>query len=118
MGLGFHDGFAPNSDIQCQLDLKADIVGTCKVGEMRTTKANLIKTFGKPFEFANDYDDKVTCQWILKFTMPDGESVLATIYDYKEPSKPTLHRDIWWSIGGHNSDAEFALNSYIEGKKL
>lgn len=74
--------------------------GTCLKGYIVTTYDELVQAFGNPSFGPNDnLDDKVTCEWNLKFR--DG--TIATIYDWKEVYTPmSKHR---WHIGGLNQAA-------------
>lgn len=117
MGLGFNDGFVPKATTmydfaECKSTPDADIVGTHKVSSITATRDQLTEVFGKP---TLDICDKVTTQWVLTFHMPDGEELLATIYDYKEPAMPTANQAITWSIGGHISEVEYIVKEFFEG---
>ncbi len=77
----------------------SNINGTSWKGEVRTTFAELVKTFGAPDDGPDADLDKVTCCWRLKFE--DG--TIASIYDWKTDYTPM--GSYLWHIGGHSPAA-------------
>lgn len=81
-----------------------EIVGTGRIGSVRTTSKNLLDRFGMPHnqipdskesEWRASLDNKVRFEWMFKSS--DGKTVI-TIYDYKEK---TPFREInEWHVGG------------------
>jgi len=69
--------------------------GTHLQGTVTTRYQRLVEVFGP----SRGPGDKVTQEWIIQFS--DG--VVATIYDWKEPSTPTEEYE--WHVGGFNSQA-------------
>jgi len=81
-----------------------EIVGTGRIGLVRTSANNLLERFGMPHnqipdskesEWRAPLDQKVRFEWMFKSV--DGKTVI-TIYDYKDR---TPFRDIdEWHVGG------------------
>lgn len=68
-------------------------------GEFRITYAELVEIFGAPDSGPHDSDDKVTCEWDLKFE----DDTVATIYDWKMNDTPIGEYE--WHIGGYSQAA-------------
>ena len=83
---------------RCNFD---DVDFTSLQGYIRTTYDQLKSVLGDPVY--EDGDDKVTCEWIIKFS--DG--TVATVYDWKESSTPKGEYE--WHIGGHNQKSVAAI---------
>ena len=76
--------------------------GTSFQGSMNITYLELVAKLGLPsFE---SIDGKTQAQWVICFTLDDGHTLVATVYDWKE------HRAVdqvtCWHIGGHFPAAE------------
>ena len=84
--------------------------GTGLVGKVLTTYDDLIRTFGEPTLRGGD---KVNVEWVLKFIDAKGEEIIATIYDWKEPSIPM--GETLWNIGGKNRDAYILVAMTLRG---
>ena len=85
--------------------------GTSLLGYVETTYDELVKRFGEPTSL--DENDKINCEWCLKFTKNNGEEVVATIYDWKVDETP---KDLYkWHIGGFPKRA-FWVMRFIEGQ--
>lgn len=65
------------------------ISGTCFMGRIEATEAQLLRTFGPPDELNGD---KTTMEWDLEF----DNGVIATIYDYRGDR---------WHVGGFDPAA-------------
>lgn len=76
---------------------QVDINRTSYVDSIKTTYDDLCAVFGEP---SIDGGDKTTKEWWIKFIDYDGNTVVATIYDYKYTSTPYELTD--WHIGGRN----------------
>jgi|TARA_B100002003_G_scaffold251539_1_gene295723 hypothetical protein len=98
-----------------------DVVGTAYRGTVKATYAELVKMFGKP---TYEGGDKVSVSWSLEFEVeepdgielgePDYDYVIATVYDWKEPSTPTGEYD--WHIGAKRRDGMrpvWLVNDYV-----
>jgi hypothetical protein len=82
------------------------VVGTSLAGYIQTTRATIETIFGKP-TFENPFEDKVTTEWVVEVTDNDGETIVATIYDWKryEQGAPMSDELIYWHIGGFSNEA-------------
>jgi len=82
------------------------VVGSSLKGYIRTTRATIETIFGKP-TYESSSEDKVTTEWVVEVTDNDGETIVATIYDWKryEQGKPASDELIYWHIGGFSSEA-------------
>jgi hypothetical protein len=91
------------------------IDGTSLQGEISTTKAQLIATFGAPNWDNGDESQKVTIEWAMVFE--DG--TLATIYDWKryEDGAPELYDEIVYNIGGMTVEAAVRVKEVLETPK-
>lgn len=81
-----------------------EIVGTGRIGMVRTTSKNLLERFGMPHnqipdskesEWKSPLDSKVRFEWMFKSA--DGKTVI-TIYDYKDKTPFREIRE--WHVGG------------------
>ena len=81
-----------------------ELVGTGRIGIVRTTAGNLLERFGMPHnqipdskesEWKAPFDDKVRFEWMFKSA--DGKTVIS-IYDYKD--KTPFRELSEWHIGG------------------
>ena len=54
-----------------------DTNGTYLQGYVETTYDELVKRFGEPTSLHNN--DKINCEWCLKFNKHNGEEVIVTI---------------------------------------
>ena len=84
--------------------------GTCYQDIVYTDYESLVGVFGKPNygPLASDDDDKVTCEWILKFQ--DG--TIATIYDWKTYSGTPMGT-YGWHIGGFDKGASIRVREAL-----
>lgn len=85
-----------------------DANGTALVGYVRTTYAKLVEAFGEPHYRDGD---KVTCEWGFAL-----DSVVFTIYDWKESATPMQEYD--WHIGGMGPDSVDAVKQYFSNARL
>lgn len=89
-----------------------DVNGTSLVGNVTTTYADLVKTFGTPqFDDESDGRDKSTAIWRLN--TPAG---VATIYDFDDEDHRPLGK-FAWHIGGKNDEVVEAIRAAIEARK-
>lgn len=85
------------------------INGTCLKGYVRANFAELAAAFGDPLEGDGQ---KTQAEWILLFTMPDGEEIIATVYDWKQYDTAVVNvKD--WNIGGHDYRAPELVIDYL-----
>ena len=99
------------------IDRDVNINGTSLQGYVTATFDQLVSTFGKPaFDSTVDgQSDKVHTQWALEFEDAEGNSVRATIYDWKEDSAFNSRvGDYRWHIGGDDYTAEDAVASWLK----
>ena len=97
------------------------IDGTSLQGEISTTKAQLIETFGAP-NWESSFDptfhtgEKVTIEWAMVFE--DG--TLATIYDWKryEEGTPDLNEVYRYHIGGMSPLAVERVTEALNKKSI
>lgn len=97
------------------------IYGTSLQGEISTTKAQLIETFGAPnwestFDPTFHTGEKVTIEWAMVFE--DG--TLATIYDWKryEEGTPDLNEVYSYHIGGMSPLAVERVTEALNKKSI
>lgn len=84
------------------------ITGTGMQGYARATMQQLKNAFGDP-EIMKDYD-KVTHLWVIKI-----ESVLCTVYDYKENLDTGKAED--WHVGGKVSASSLLVNAVLKDEQ-
>jgi hypothetical protein len=85
-----------------------DTHGTYLQGYVETTYDELVKRFGEPTSLHKN--DKINCEWCLKFNKHNGEEVIATIYDWKVDETP---KDLYeWHIGGFTKSATSMIASH------
>ena len=68
-----------------------DSDGTFYQGYLQTTFEHLVRKLGAPTETAQDEDEKVAYEWILKC----ADGLVVTIYDWKGS-----YRHNTWHVGG------------------
>jgi hypothetical protein len=97
-------------------DDSVDINGTSgKSARIVCTRAELNRIFSEGYEY--DDEDKVKYQWTLRFEGDNGETIITTIYDYKNYTDIGEDELYAWNIGG-NSDLSItalALNMLKRG---
>lgn len=83
--------------------------GTSYVGYITEDYSTLVEVFGPPTYSQPSGDDKVHTEWSLEFTVQedgeeDTETVIATIYDWKEPNADVAKTTpkYRWHVGGFN----------------
>ena len=91
-------------------DSTINISGTSLQGYVTTTRAELNKAFGtvEPSPFG----DKVIFEWDLHFENED-ETLVATIYDYKEERELGIDEVYEWHIGGTSYEAVIQVTSAL-----
>ena len=82
--------------------------GTCLKGYIRTTFDELTMAYGEPLP-GDGY--KTQAEWVLLFTMPDGEEIVATVYDWKKDC--SIYEVTEWNIGGHDPRAPELVIDYL-----
>jgi len=82
-----------------------NIGGTSYKGTISANYIDLEDTFGEPLE-GDDY--KTDAEWVVSFTVGDSQTVIATIYNWKN-GKNYCGRDgddvldiREWNVGGHD----------------
>ena len=86
--------------------------GTSLQGYITEDYSTLIEVFGEPTYTDPSGDGKVNTEWELEFVVQekgeeDTETVLATIYDWKESSAEVakMTPNYRWHVGGMSRDA-------------
>jgi hypothetical protein len=75
-------------------------------GRIMADVSDLVEMFGSPF--MPPKEDKITMEWSLLFVDEEtGESVPATIYDWK--------RSPGWSVGGYSHKAVEMVETFLRG---
>lgn len=87
-----------------------DIYGTGLSGYLRATTNAIVKVFGKPHT-EGSIDGKTRFEWHLKLVMEDGDTVVFTIYDWKDKTPFEKVND--WHVGCHDRDIK-AVRSLLE----
>ena len=82
--------------------------GTCLKGYVRAGFDELVTAFGEPLE-GDNY--KTQAEWVLLFTLPDGDEVVATIYDWKKDC--SIYDVTEWNVGGHDPRAPEVVIDYL-----
>ena len=82
-----------------------NISGTYYQGTISANYIDLVDTFGDPME-GDNY--KTDAEWVVSFTVGDSQTVIATIYNWKN-GKNYCGRDgddvldiREWNVGGHD----------------
>lgn len=83
-----------------------EVAMTGLVGYVMTDYKTLVEKLGEPHYTGEG--EKVTCEWQIVI-----DSVVATIYDWKEHETPKGMYD--WHIGGKNKLAEALVNRLVRG---
>ncbi len=95
-----------------QLAPMAGISGTFRVGEVKTSYAQLRAVFGEPLRYVGTPGEKTTNEWI--FRGPIGN---VSIHDYDHDAQATPNTPYVWSI---NANRETAFPEFMAwlNKKL
>lgn len=103
------------------IDRDARVSGTHLQGHIVATYDELVEKFGEPVykgEEAGGFD-KVWTEWAIEFENSDGDSVIATIYDWKEDSPYASRVGKYnWHIGGNEYEAVSAVYDYANLKEV
>ena len=83
--------------------------GTYLQGTVPTTYSELIETFGPPLH-GDTY--KTRAEWVIEFELGSGESVIATIYDWKKYDTE-LEEVTQWNVGGFDPRATELVLDYL-----
>lgn len=69
----------------------------------------LAAAFGEPDPEALCSDGKVTCEWTMELEIKSGETIVFTIYNWKDKTPPA--ENDMWHVGSHhhNDPALFAF---------
>jgi hypothetical protein len=97
-----------------------DISGTSLQGYITARFTDLVKAFGEPDHVDYDETEKVSHEWDLLFTDAAGETVRATIYDWKYYDGGIAARSdvpIRWNIGGDSARAAWFIESALRGRQ-
>lgn len=102
------------------INADASITGTSLRGHIDANYHDLVRVFGEP-KYMGDRDgfsDKVWTQWAMSFENEEGDSIIATIYDWKEqgPSSSREAAKYRWHIGGNSGEALWAVEEYFDTK--
>lgn len=96
-----------------------EVNGTALVGVINTKYDTLVELFGEPLP---GYDYKTDAEWAIKINTDSGESVIATIYNWKngknylgDDGTPT-EQITRWNIGGHTTKAAELVSSAVRQK--
>ena len=79
--------------------------GTWLQGTIEASYGALVKAFGEPSDFS---DGKSRKEWALDFG-----GCIATIYDWKQYSVPTIYNVSKWNIGGYGPDAAMFVRNAL-----
>ena len=107
------------TDIKNSQSIKTS--GSSLVGYVKATYEELIEAFGEPTYKEPSGDGKVSTEWKLEFELPDGQYVVATIYDWKMYDGGTACRSgekFEWHVGGFNYDALELVKEELESKQV
>lgn len=85
-----------------------DVNGTCLVGYVYATYADLVEKLGSP-TCLGDIHDKTQAEWYLEFEAQNGDKVVATLYDWKQYEEGIPQGRYDWHIGGHDPRAVNAV---------
>ena len=90
-----------------------NIDGTSYQGDLVTTRRELDRVFGKQEFYAGD---KVNFEWVLAFEDDQGETLVGTIYDYKNYDYILGEDEVYsWHLGGHDKSISYEiLNAFIQ----
>lgn len=93
--------------------------GTHYQGQINIRYADIVRLFGKPLP-GDAY--KTEAEWLLRFHDYDADRyIVVTIYDWKrgpsycgeEYGIPAEFNEVW-HVGGHNTDALFVLQDWLD----
>ena len=94
--------------------------GTSLQGYITENYSTLVEVFGEPTYTDPSGDNKVHTEWELEFVVQekgeeDTETVLATIYDWKEPNADVARQTLGyrWHVGGNSRDAVDVITQRI-----
>ena len=95
------------------------VTGTHLVGNVTTDYDTLVKVFGEPTFPDISFDEKVTKEWVIKFTEygDEDESLIATIYDWKQYELGTPYDIYPWHVGGTTGQAVWLVQEAIDNYK-
>jgi hypothetical protein len=79
-----------------------ETAGSCLQGYIEATREDLESVFGTPGE-GDGY--KFFFRWGIKIQTPNGETHIATIYDWKYDKIAPATEKIQWNIGGYSREA-------------
>ena len=104
-------------------DESIDINGTSyRNAKIVCTRAELDRIFSEGYEY--DDADKIRYQWVLRFEGDNGETIVTTIYDYKNYNESGLYIDhieedelYAWNIGGNSDLSVTALALNMRKRK-
>ena len=91
-----------------------NVCGTSLQGYVTAKYSDLVHAFGKPCWTSYRQDEKVTHEWMLEFTDAGGETIRATVYDWKYyDGGVAVESDvpIRWNIGGDSPRATWFIKS-------
>lgn len=86
--------------IETHVNVWVDVFGTQKMGTIQAKRSQLEKAFQSPMTYLPEFDSKISTEWELKFTTPNGH-FFATIHDWKGAAAPEDEEMVTWYIGGH-----------------
>lgn len=85
------------------------IDGTSLQGYVRADFMELVDAFGWPLDGDGE---KTQAEWVLLFELPDGDEVVATIYDWKKYDTDPM-QNTEWNVGGRDPRAPELVIDYI-----
>jgi hypothetical protein len=101
------------------IDRDAESAGTSLKGHIQATYDELVARFGKPkYDGEPSGDGKVDVEWCLEFENSEGDSFVATIYNWKDYDGGVACKSgpYTWHIGGKSWDSVEAVMDY--GKEM
>ena len=88
--------------------------GTHLQGYATASYDRLVELLGPCID--GDVEDKVTTEWVLVFTGPNGEREVATLYDWKEYSLRCRRAKRYdWHVGGMSKRAVTLVTQLLAG---
>ena len=79
-------------------------------GYVQASYSELLRAFGEPLA-GDGYKTRVG--WVIEFTGLDGDSVVATVYDWKQYDT-ALSNVQRWNVGGFSSRAVQVVTDYLD----
>jgi hypothetical protein len=96
-----------------EIGVAVNISGTSLIGTINTTYGTLVEKLGEP-TYTGDIEDKVQAEWSLEFEDEEtGETIVASIYDWKNYEYGIQYGDYDWHIGGQDYRSLHAVQELL-----